>query len=575
MITESTRADIEAGSETYFVRGSVVVDPGYAAIYTYARSSDEEIPKLEEGQELALDGDPWILDKETQPPARLSQGKLVEMMEERGLGTKATRADIIQKLFDRGYVYSNPPIPSETGIAMYEAFKQYVPEMATPEMTARLEAEMDQIASGEMTRDDVVGDSRKLLHQTYEEIDGSREDFAKQIWAGMDEDKFLGPCKVCEEAGRKREDGGANRLRIIQLKGGKRMYGCEGWIKDDPESRTPARSAARFPAAAMTSGGWRSAARSAARCRASVSRASADVPGSSASTTTARRWSRCARSAPSARPPRPPRPRPKTGPTQTGPPRRPTERATARRTRRRSPEPPRRPAPDLRAPSAPRTQSGPRSARTESRVPGPGDQRLATGMFVSLEGIDGSGKSTQAGLLAEALGSDALLVREPGGTAAAERVRELLADGELELDPMAELLLFCAARADLVRRVIRPALEAGRDVVSDRFSDSTAAYQGGGRGLGIELAERLSEAAAEGLRPDLTVLLWIDPEQVAERVGGDDRFEAAGLELQLAVASAYEEIALRHPDRVVTVDASGSVEEVHARVMAEAQRRRS
>src|SRR5215211_775484 len=102
MITESTRADIEAGSEAYFVRGSVVVDPGYAAIYTYARSSDEEIPKLEEGQELALDGDPWIVDKETQPPSRISQGKLIEMMEERGLGTKATRADIIQKLYDRG-----------------------------------------------------------------------------------------------------------------------------------------------------------------------------------------------------------------------------------------------------------------------------------------------------------------------------------------------------------------------------------------------------------------------------------------------------------------------------------------
>jgi DNA topoisomerase-1 len=236
MITESTRADIEAGSETYFVRGSVVVDPGYAAIYTYARSADEEIPKLEQGQELPLDGEPWILDKETQPPSRLSQGKLIEMMEERGLGTKATRAEIIQKLFDRGYVYANPPIPSETGIAMYQAFKQYVPEMATPEMTARLEAEMDQIASGEMTRDDVVGDSRKLLHQTYDEIDGSREDFAKQIWAGMDEDKFLGPCKVCEEAGRRHEDGSPNRLRIIELKGGKRMYGCEGWNRDDPES---------------------------------------------------------------------------------------------------------------------------------------------------------------------------------------------------------------------------------------------------------------------------------------------------------------------------------------------------
>ena len=193
-------------------------------------------------------------------------------------------------------------------------------------------------------------------------------------------------------------------------------------------------------------------------------------------------------------------------------------------------------------------------------------------MFVSLEGIDGSGKSTQAKLLAEALGPDALLVREPGGTAAAERVRELLADGELELDPMAELLLFCAARADLVQRVIRPALRAGRDVVSDRFSDSSAAYQGAGRGLGIDLAERLSEAAAGGLGPDLTVLLAIEPEQVAQRVAGDDRFESAGLEFQRAVASAYEEIARRHSDRVVRVDATGSVEDVHARVMEAVQR---
>jgi dTMP kinase len=188
-------------------------------------------------------------------------------------------------------------------------------------------------------------------------------------------------------------------------------------------------------------------------------------------------------------------------------------------------------------------------------------------VFVSLEGIDGSGKSTQAKLLAEALGPETVLVREPGGTAAAERVRELLADGALELDPMAELLLFCAARADLVRRVIRPALEAGRDVVSDRFADSTAAYQGGGRGMGLELAERLSEAAAEGLRPDLTLLLWIDPQQAAKRSVGDDRFESAGLDFQRAVAAAYEEIAARHAERVVRVDASGSVEEVHARVM--------
>ncbi len=237
MITELTRADIEAGSESYFVRGSVVVDPGYAAIYTYARSSDEEIPKLEEGQKLELDGEPWLLDKETQPPSRISQGKLIEMMEELGLGTKATRADIIQKLYDRGYVYSNPPIPSETGVAMYDAFKKFVPRMATAEMTAQLEAEMDQIAGGEMTKGKVVGDSRDLLHRTWSEIDESREDLAKVVWKGMDEDRILGPCKVCEEAGRTKEDGSPNMLRIIRAKkSGKRFVGCSGWTLDDPES---------------------------------------------------------------------------------------------------------------------------------------------------------------------------------------------------------------------------------------------------------------------------------------------------------------------------------------------------
>ena len=236
MITESTRADIEAGAEGYFVRGSVVVDPGYAAIYTYARSADEEIPKLEPGQVLELDGEPWLVDKETQPPPRISQGKLVEMMEERGLGTKATRAEIIQKLYDRGYVFSNPPEPSETGIAMYKAFKRYVPRMATPEMTAELETDMDEIAAGKTSKDDVLRVSREMLHSTTDQLTEQREDFAKQIWAGMDEDKFLGPCKVCEEAGRTREDGSPNRLRLIELKGGKRMYGCEGWNRDDPDA---------------------------------------------------------------------------------------------------------------------------------------------------------------------------------------------------------------------------------------------------------------------------------------------------------------------------------------------------
>ncbi len=236
MITESARADIRAGTEMYFVRGSIVVDPGYAAIYTYARSADNELPALEEGQKLDLDGAPWMVDKETQPPSRISQGKLIEMMEELGLGTKATRPDIIQKLYSRGYVYNNPPEPSETGIAMYKAFHDHVVRMATPEMTAELEHDMDLIADGKTSKDQVIQISRDMLHQTYDDLFERREELAKTIWAGMDEDKYIGHCEVCEEKGRTvHEDGSPNRLRIIDLKGGKRFWGCEGYNRDNPE----------------------------------------------------------------------------------------------------------------------------------------------------------------------------------------------------------------------------------------------------------------------------------------------------------------------------------------------------
>ncbi len=188
-------------------------------------------------------------------------------------------------------------------------------------------------------------------------------------------------------------------------------------------------------------------------------------------------------------------------------------------------------------------------------------------MFISLEGVDGSGKSTQARLLVEALGEDTVAIREPGGTEAAERIRELLADPALALEPFAELLLFLAARADLTERVIRPALEAGRYVVADRFSDSSVAYQGAARALGVGEVISLCDNATDGLWPDLTLLLRVDPETGLGRAGGDDRFESEGLELQRAVATAYEEIAIIAPDRVVAIDATGTVDEVHALVM--------
>jgi dTMP kinase len=188
-------------------------------------------------------------------------------------------------------------------------------------------------------------------------------------------------------------------------------------------------------------------------------------------------------------------------------------------------------------------------------------------LFISLEGVDGSGKSTQAQLLVEALGPETVPIREPGGTDAAERIRELLADPAVPLEPLAELMLFCAARADLTERVIRPALEAGRTVVSDRFSDSSVAYQGAARGLGVGEVIGLCDTATDGLWPDLTLLLRVDPEVGLGRAGGEDRFEAEGLDLQRAVAAAYEEIAIIASDRVVVIDAAGTVNEVHERVM--------
>ncbi len=156
-------------------------------------------------------------------------------------------------------------------------------------MTAQLEEEMDRIAAGEMTKDSVVGESRDLLHKTWSEIEASREDLAKVVWEGMDEDRILGPCKVCEEAGRTKEDGSPHMLRIIRAKkSGKRFVGCSGWTLDDPDSCDQT-----FP---LPQRGdvfrSRTAARSAARPRASKSSPSAAAPGTSASTTTA---SRCRR----------------------------------------------------------------------------------------------------------------------------------------------------------------------------------------------------------------------------------------------------------------------------------------
>lgn len=204
-------------------------------------------------------------------------------------------------------------------------------------------------------------------------------------------------------------------------------------------------------------------------------------------------------------------------------------------------------------------------------------------MFITLEGIDRSGKTTQAALLAEALGPQTVQLREPGGTPAGERIRDLLKDPGLELTPGAELLLFNAARAQLASEVIAPARERGLDVVCDRYVDSTIAYQGVARGLGIELVERLNSLVVGECVPDLTVLLRVDPDAAADRgqvrlaageLDGSDRFELEGVEFQRQVAAAYEELAGRHPERIEVIEGSGAPDEVHRRVLELVEARR-
>ena len=187
---------------------------------------------------------------------------------------------------------------------------------------------------------------------------------------------------------------------------------------------------------------------------------------------------------------------------------------------------------------------------------------------MTFEGIDRSGKTTQARMLCDALGDVAVPVREPGGTAVGERVRELLKDPAVEIGPHAEALLFAAARAELCRQVIRPALADGRVVVSDRFLDSSLAYQGEARGLGVDEVLEVNRWATEGLLPDVTIYLAIDPAAAAARAGAGDRIEGEGTALQERVARAYQHLAEAEPGRWHRIDASRPPDEVHADVVA-------
>jgi len=191
-------------------------------------------------------------------------------------------------------------------------------------------------------------------------------------------------------------------------------------------------------------------------------------------------------------------------------------------------------------------------------------------VFISFEGLDGCGKTTQAAMLAAALeleGRTVVRVREPGGTPIGERIRELLLDGESVIGGAAEALLYAAARAQLVDQVILPALARGEVVVADRFIDSSLAYQGVARGLGLVQVLQANELATGGLMPDITLLLELPPELAAARRGDTpDRIESEDAGFHAAVAAGFAAAAARFPERIHVVDASGPPRAVLARV---------
>ena len=202
---------------------------------------------------------------------------------------------------------------------------------------------------------------------------------------------------------------------------------------------------------------------------------------------------------------------------------------------------------------------------------------MTRGRFIAFEGGEGAGKSTQAGLLAETLrerGLEVIVTREPGGTPGAEAIRRLLLDTHGEgWSIEAEALLFAAARADHVTRLIRPALERGAWVVCDRFLDSSRAYQGGGGGLADADILALHRVGSHGLLPDLTLLIEVPDAQIEERLarrdgGESDRIGGREAEFHARVRAAFDRFAAAEAARFVRIDGSGAIEETHAAILA-------
>ncbi|WP_254280036.1 DNA topoisomerase I [Haloarcula marina] len=218
---ERLRVVSEAGGRSLKANGKRLVEPGYHAVYPYSSASENHVPDVEEGEELAI-SEVRLEAKQTQPPRRYGQSRLIETMEDRGLGTKATRHNTLEKLYDRGYIEGDPPRPTALANAVVEAAEEFADRVVSDEMTAQLEADMTRIANGEATLEEVADESREMLQQVFEELRDSSEEIGDHLQESLKADKTLGPCPDCGES-----------MLVRRSRQGSYFVGCDGF----PECR--------------------------------------------------------------------------------------------------------------------------------------------------------------------------------------------------------------------------------------------------------------------------------------------------------------------------------------------------
>ncbi|MBZ3934856.1 DNA topoisomerase I [Methanimicrococcus blatticola] len=218
---DTLRVEIDINTEDFKTNGSRLTNEGWRWYYPYNKPEDRVLPHLEEGDVLKITHKE-LFDKETQPPSRYGQGRLIRVMDDMGIGTKATRADIINKLVSRYYIHGNPLQPTNMAYSVIDTLEQYAPTIVKPDMTKQLEADMDKISEGQISESDVLKESREMLNSVFDDLEKNHEDIGRSLQSGLREDRIVGKCQRC-----------GSDLSIRKSKKGARFIGCNGYPECD------------------------------------------------------------------------------------------------------------------------------------------------------------------------------------------------------------------------------------------------------------------------------------------------------------------------------------------------------